>query len=69
MDRLTSEETPVVKAKAHQHAVRKRECDRIRNKTRINIGRAFEQWRQLRELKGFKSDPELAFFLLDTVDG
>ncbi|KAK7118687.1 hypothetical protein R3I94_022248 [Phoxinus phoxinus] len=68
MDRLTSEEAPVVKAKAPQHAVRKRESDKIRNKTRINIGRAFERWRQLRELKGFKSDPELAFFLLDTVD-
>ncbi|XP_056105347.1 uncharacterized protein si:ch211-40k21.5 isoform X2 [Rhinichthys klamathensis goyatoka] len=40
----------------------------MRNKTRINIGRAFERWRQLRELKGFKSDSDLAFFLLDTVD-
>ncbi|ROI16398.1 hypothetical protein DPX16_4432 [Anabarilius grahami] len=68
MHRSTSKETPVGKEKAPRDQVRKK-CDRIRNKTRINIGRAFERWRQLRELKGFKSDPELAFFLLDGACG
>lgn len=68
MDRSTSGETPAIKAKSPRNRERKRECNRIYSKTRINIGRAFERWRQCRELKGFKSDPELAFFLLDTVD-
>uniref|UniRef100_A0A671VTA7 Uncharacterized protein n=1 Tax=Sparus aurata TaxID=8175 RepID=A0A671VTA7_SPAAU len=42
----------------------KRESDRARAKTRINIGDSFERWRELRGLKGFKSDPEFARFLL-----
>jgi len=43
----------------------KKEGDRARNKTRINIGSAFERWRVLRELIGFRLDAELATFLLD----
>uniref|UniRef100_A0A672YGK9 Zinc finger protein 664-like n=1 Tax=Sphaeramia orbicularis TaxID=375764 RepID=A0A672YGK9_9TELE len=43
----------------------KRESDRARAKTRVNLGIAFDRWRELRELKGMKSDPELALFLLD----
>ncbi|XP_016398793.1 uncharacterized protein LOC107732068 isoform X2 [Sinocyclocheilus rhinocerous] len=68
----TSGETPVVKAKAPRTAqslLAKRESDRVRGKTRINIGRAFERWSQFRDLKGFQTDTELAFFLLDTVCG
>lgn len=61
-------ETSVVEAKAprnEQSLLAKRESDRVRGKTRINIGRAFERWREFRDLKGFRTDPELAFFLLD----
>ncbi|XP_043978933.1 uncharacterized protein LOC122834391 isoform X3 [Gambusia affinis] len=43
----------------------KKELDRARNKTRINIGAAFLRWRELLYLKRFKSDAELATFLLD----
>ena len=43
----------------------KRQSDRLRTKTRINIGRAFELWRDLRFVLGIKTDPELAFILLD----
>ncbi|XP_067291373.1 uncharacterized protein si:ch211-40k21.5 isoform X2 [Pseudorasbora parva] len=68
MDRSASEKTTVVIVKAPRNLVRKRECNRIYSKTRINIGRAFERWRELREQKRFKSDAEMAFFLLDTVD-
>ncbi|XP_059196538.1 uncharacterized protein LOC131977318 [Centropristis striata] len=45
---------------------KKKECDRARNKTRINIGAAFPRWRELQELKGFKNDAQLATFLLDS---
>uniref|UniRef100_A0A3Q1EDS9 Zinc finger protein 239-like n=1 Tax=Acanthochromis polyacanthus TaxID=80966 RepID=A0A3Q1EDS9_9TELE len=34
-------------------------------RTRINIGGAFRRWRKLRDLKGFKTDAEIATFLLD----
>ncbi|XP_051543165.1 uncharacterized protein si:ch211-40k21.5 isoform X4 [Myxocyprinus asiaticus] len=47
----------------------KRERDRDRAKTRVNIGRAFDSWRDLRSVLGIKTDPELAFFLLDRVCG
>ncbi|XP_078031998.1 uncharacterized protein LOC117254656 isoform X5 [Epinephelus lanceolatus] len=44
----------------------KRDSDRARAKTRVNIGQAFTKWRELRELIGFKTDPELALFLIDS---
>ncbi|KAG5834952.1 hypothetical protein ANANG_G00266990 [Anguilla anguilla] len=43
----------------------KKKLNRARDKTRVNIGLAFQRWRELRNLKGFKSDGELAVFLLD----
>uniref|UniRef100_A0A4W4DQ94 Uncharacterized protein n=1 Tax=Electrophorus electricus TaxID=8005 RepID=A0A4W4DQ94_ELEEL len=46
---------------------KKKELDRARDKTRINIGAAFERWKALRDLKGFKIDAELATFLLDST--
>ncbi|KAJ8377156.1 hypothetical protein SKAU_G00077360 [Synaphobranchus kaupii] len=47
----------------------KQRSDRNRAKTRVNIGRAFQKWRDLRVLLGMKTDPELAFFLLDSYEG
>lgn len=44
---------------------KKRESNRVRAKTRINIGAAFQRWRELLFLKGFNTDSELATFLLD----
>lgn len=44
---------------------KKKELDRARNKTRVTIGAAFPRWRELRVLKGLKTDAELATFLLD----
>ncbi len=43
----------------------KRDSDRTWAKTRVNCGPSFNRWRELRDLKGFKTDPELAVFLLD----
>ena len=45
--------------------IRARENHRVYSKTRIVIGKAFERWRELKELNIFKSDAEVALFLLD----
>ncbi|XP_036452701.1 zinc finger protein 470-like isoform X2 [Colossoma macropomum] len=52
------------KTNEEKHA-KKKELDRARDKTRANLGAAFQRWRALRDLKGFRSDAELATFLLD----
>ncbi len=53
-------DSPVVKTKrirTENWLQKKRECDRaIVAKTKINIGRAFERWHEIRVLKGFKMD-------------
>ncbi|XP_059192919.1 zinc finger protein 35-like isoform X2 [Centropristis striata] len=46
----------------------KRESDNKRNKTRINIGEAFQRWRDLRDCIGLKLDSELAILLLDSYE-
>nr|XP_055049509.1 uncharacterized protein LOC129435004 isoform X2 [Misgurnus anguillicaudatus] len=43
---------------------RKRASDRTRARTRINIGQAFSEWRELKDNEGSKSDADLAFLLL-----
>ncbi|XP_037634268.1 uncharacterized protein si:ch211-40k21.5 [Sebastes umbrosus] len=43
----------------------KRESDNKRNKTRVNIGEAFQRWRDLRDSIGLTLDSELAVLLLD----
>ena len=45
-----------------EKAMNKKSLDKQRDKTRVNIGVAFQLWRELRELKGLKSD-SLALFL------
>ncbi|XP_035856274.1 uncharacterized protein LOC116043045 isoform X3 [Sander lucioperca] len=44
----------------------KRENDRRRSKTRVNLGRAFRSWRELGLCLRIKSDSALAFFLLNS---
>ncbi len=44
---------------------KKRSYDQARGKSCINISEAFQQRRDLRELKGMKMDAEVALFLLD----
>ncbi|XP_078107622.1 uncharacterized protein LOC144518665 isoform X1 [Sander vitreus] len=43
----------------------KRNESRARDKTRVNIGEAYPTWRQLKDRKGFKTDAELAIFLIE----
>lgn len=43
----------------------KRENDRQRGRTRVNLGPAFSAWKKLRDKNGFKTDAEMAFFLIN----
>lgn len=45
--------------------IAKKHGDHSRFKTRVNIGYEFERWKQLRDQKGFKTDADLANFLLN----
>ncbi|XP_028273481.1 uncharacterized protein LOC114443538 isoform X2 [Parambassis ranga] len=44
---------------------RKRESDKVRARSRINIGPAFARWRELRDEEGCPTDGDLAVLLLD----
>ncbi|XP_077101459.1 uncharacterized protein LOC143752215 isoform X2 [Siphateles boraxobius] len=44
---------------------RKRESDKIKGRSRINIGPAFARWRELKDEEGFPTDADLAVMLLD----
>ncbi|XP_070837178.1 uncharacterized protein [Chaetodon trifascialis] len=43
----------------------KRENDRQRGRTRVNLGSAYSAWKKLRDKNGFKTDAEMAFFLIN----
>ncbi|XP_040891849.1 uncharacterized protein LOC121180472 isoform X5 [Toxotes jaculatrix] len=43
----------------------KRENDRQRGRTRVNLGPAYSPWKKLREKNGFKTDAEMAIFLIN----
>lgn len=49
----SSKKSRVVKTQSQKKEYKKEE-DRARNRTRINVSTAFERWRTLRDLKGFK---------------
>uniref|UniRef100_A0A671NA74 Uncharacterized protein n=1 Tax=Sinocyclocheilus anshuiensis TaxID=1608454 RepID=A0A671NA74_9TELE len=49
-------------------AEQKKAYDKARSRTRVNIGSAFQRWRELKEREGLRSDVEVAvvaLFLLD----
>ncbi|XP_026158835.1 uncharacterized protein LOC113128021 isoform X2 [Mastacembelus armatus] len=52
--------------RSEQQKARKRIYEQARAKSRVNIGKAFQRWRKLRENKGLKNDTEVALFLLDS---
>ncbi len=39
--------------------------DKARSRTRVNIGSAFQRWREFKEREGLRSDAEVALFLPD----
>ncbi|XP_041789788.1 uncharacterized protein LOC121604356 isoform X2 [Chelmon rostratus] len=43
----------------------KRENDRQRGRTRVNLGPAYSAWKKLRDKNGFRTDAEMAFFLIN----
>uniref|UniRef100_A0A146PNK6 Uncharacterized protein n=1 Tax=Fundulus heteroclitus TaxID=8078 RepID=A0A146PNK6_FUNHE len=59
---------PKPRKSAAEKAATKRALDKARGHTRVYIGEALERWRQLRTLKGLKSDPEVAVYLLDRYE-
>ncbi|XP_076151165.1 uncharacterized protein LOC143134569 isoform X2 [Alosa pseudoharengus] len=58
------ERRPKRRFSAEEVRERKKASDRARNRTRINIGRAYKEWRELRESKACKTDADLAFLLM-----
>ncbi|KAL0973572.1 hypothetical protein UPYG_G00206280 [Umbra pygmaea] len=51
-----------------ESAKNKKDLDKARNQTRVNIGVAFQRWRNLRDSKMLKSDAIVALFLLDSYE-
>ena len=51
--------------KKREHEDAKRNRDKRRQRTRINIGMAFPKWKLLMKEKLFQTDAEVACFLLD----
>uniref|UniRef100_A0A671QV73 Uncharacterized protein n=1 Tax=Sinocyclocheilus anshuiensis TaxID=1608454 RepID=A0A671QV73_9TELE len=45
--------------------IKKKVYDQARGRTRINIGAAFQRWRELKEREDLEADAEVALFLLD----
>ncbi|XDV46264.1 hypothetical protein PO909_014187 [Leuciscus waleckii] len=48
-----------------EHKIKNKAYDQARGKTRVNIGKAYQRWRELKEPEGLTSDTEFALFLLD----
>ena len=63
-----ADSAPTVKKK-RKITQKRRELDRLRNKTRVNLGMAFERWRELRDRLSqtmeMSSDAQLGMYLLD----
>ncbi|KAJ8357263.1 hypothetical protein SKAU_G00200570 [Synaphobranchus kaupii] len=63
------DQRPAPESRALFHAkTKKRDLDRARAKTRINIGTNFRRWRELRARIGLKTDVEVALFLLSKYE-
>uniref|UniRef100_A0A673GDW5 Uncharacterized protein n=1 Tax=Sinocyclocheilus rhinocerous TaxID=307959 RepID=A0A673GDW5_9TELE len=45
--------------------IKKKHYDQARGRTCVNIGAAFQRWRELKEREGLESDANVALFLLD----
>uniref|UniRef100_A0A673JXV6 Uncharacterized protein n=1 Tax=Sinocyclocheilus rhinocerous TaxID=307959 RepID=A0A673JXV6_9TELE len=57
--------TVEVNGKYQRNKTLKSYYDHARGRTRINIGAAFQWWRELKEREGLESDAKVALFLLD----
>ncbi|XP_051970336.1 uncharacterized protein LOC127634718 isoform X4 [Xyrauchen texanus] len=55
--------------RSDEYKMKKKVYDQARARSRVNIGEAFQRWTDLRKRKGFKTDAEVALFLLDSVCG
>lgn len=50
---------------SEEQRLRTKYYDQTKAKRLVNIGEAFQRWRDLREVKGMKTNAEVAMFLLD----
>uniref|UniRef100_A0A671NL48 Uncharacterized protein n=1 Tax=Sinocyclocheilus anshuiensis TaxID=1608454 RepID=A0A671NL48_9TELE len=50
---------------SEERNIKKKGYYQARGRTRVNIGAAFQRWRELKEREGLESDTEVALFLLD----
>ncbi len=57
--------TKKTKVLSEETRKRKRLSDKARGRTRINIGRVFARWRELKDAEGCPTDADLAVMLLD----
>uniref|UniRef100_A0A8C1IYK9 Uncharacterized protein n=1 Tax=Cyprinus carpio TaxID=7962 RepID=A0A8C1IYK9_CYPCA len=53
------------KQKRQTSAEQKKAYDKARSRTCVNIGSAFQCWRELKEREGLRSYAKVALFLLD----
>ncbi|XP_028299204.1 uncharacterized protein LOC114461400 isoform X1 [Gouania willdenowi] len=59
---------PKKRKSVEEKAATKRALEKARAQTRVNVGAAFQRWRQLRDQMGLKSDAKVADFLLDSYE-
>ncbi len=45
--------------------IKKKGYVKARGRTRVNIGAAFQRWRELKKREGLESDTEVVLFLFD----
>ncbi len=50
---------------SEEQNIKKKGYDQARGRTRVNIGAAFQRWRELKGREGLESDNEVALFLFD----
>lgn len=51
--------------KKEKQNIEKKGYDQARGRTHVNIGAAFQRWRELKEREGLESDTKVVPFLLD----
>jgi len=53
------------KRRSEKQKIKRKGYDKARANSCFNVSEAFQWWRDLQELKGMKTDVEVALFLLD----
>ncbi len=63
---IDKERWPIKKRKiSEKQNNKKKGSNQARGRARVNIGAAFQQWRELKEWEGLESDAEVVLFVFD----